>query len=150
MCEPEAAVPVIVRVEVLAAVFDEVVNVRVDDPPEVTDVGENVAVTPDGTPVTERATLWDEPLRVVVFTVTFVVAPATTLPDDGLAEIEKSFTEFWPVSIGPEIAQALVALDQVDCMAKEPVANETFCAPPGVPGVNHAHLSPFSIPVALS
>src|SRR2546430_693392 len=31
-----------------------------------------------------------------------------------------------------------------DCTGNVPVLNLTFAAPPGVPGVIHAHLSPFS------
>ncbi len=51
-----------------------------------------------------------------------------------------------PPTIGCEMAQALVSLDQLACSAKVPVPKVTFAAPPAVPGEIQAHSSEFSWP----
>jgi hypothetical protein len=67
-----------------------VLTVSVDEPPDVTLVGLNEAVAPDGTPLTEKLTVCAEPLVFVVLMVEVPVDPCATLSDVGLAEIEKS------------------------------------------------------------
>ena len=51
LCDPVAAVPVTVIAYVPAGVELEVAIVNVDDDPDVTDVGENDAVAPAGSPL---------------------------------------------------------------------------------------------------
>ena len=144
VCEPDVAVPVILRAYVPTGVLDEVATNSEEDPPEVTEVGVKVALAPAGSPVTESATLWDEPLVVAVLTVALVDEPWTTEPELGATLKEKSLPGACPVTIGPEISHALLALDHVACIAKEPVAKATFCAPPAPPVPTQAHKSPFS------
>src|SRR3954467_7265281 len=62
---------------------------RVDEPPEVTEVGLSVAVTPAGAPVTESETVCALPEVVAVETVAEVELPRTTLADVGLTVTEK-------------------------------------------------------------
>lgn len=50
-----------------------------------------------------------------------------------------------PVTIACEMSQRFVSLLQVDCMANEPSAVDTFAAWPW-PELIHAHSSPFSSP----
>ena len=69
----------------------EVASVRVDEPPDVTDVGLNVAVTPDGRPLAESATDCADPDVVAVLTVVVAELPAATEPEVGEAAMEKSF-----------------------------------------------------------
>ena len=73
----------------------------VDEPPLVTDAGENDAVTPLGRPLALSETVWAEPDVVAVDTVAVVPDPAVTVADDGLSEIEKSFVDTDP---GPKAA----------------------------------------------
>ena len=65
---------------------------KVDELPEVTDVGFRVAVTPLGAPETLRLTVCAEPEVVAVEIVLLVLFPAVTETDAGLALIEKSLT----------------------------------------------------------
>src|SRR6476661_6139350 len=51
VCEPDAAVPLIVIGYVPAGVEDDVENVSVEEPSEVTLAGENDADAPDGSPL---------------------------------------------------------------------------------------------------
>ena len=73
-----------------ATVADVVEIVSVDEPPEVTDVGENEAVTPDGRPLALSDTDCAAPEVVAVETVAVALAPASTVPLVGLTAIEKS------------------------------------------------------------
>jgi hypothetical protein len=91
VCEPDAAVPVIVIGYVPAGVDDEVENVTDDEPPEVTLGGENNAEAPDGSPLAPSETDCALPDVVAVETVALAPLPAVTVPDAGLTEIEKSF-----------------------------------------------------------
>jgi hypothetical protein len=90
-CVADVPVPVIVMVYVPAVVELDVESVSVDDPPAVTDVGENDAVTPLGRPLALSETVCAEPDVTAVETVVLVPEPAATDADDGLSEIEKSF-----------------------------------------------------------
>ena len=63
----------------------------VDEPPEVTDVGLTVAVTPLGAPETDRLTVCALPEVVAVEIVLLPLEPAAIDTADGLAPIEKSF-----------------------------------------------------------
>jgi hypothetical protein len=92
---------VIVTVYVPAGVELEVEIVNVDEPPLVTEDGENEAVAPLGRPLVLRETVCADPPVVVVETVADVPDPAVTVADDGLTEIEKSFD---PVEPGPNAA----------------------------------------------
>jgi hypothetical protein len=70
-----------------------------------------------------------------------VLAPGNTVALLGEAPTVKVL----PVTTGAAaMAHAPVALDQVPCMAKEPVEKATFWAPPTPPVPTHAHKSPFS------
>ena len=62
----------------------------VDEPPEVTDVGLTVAVTPLGAPETDRLTVCALPEVVAVEIVLLPLEPAAIDTADGLALIEKS------------------------------------------------------------
>jgi hypothetical protein len=84
-------VPVIVTVYTPAAVALEVEIVSVDDPPAVTEVGENEAVAPLGRPLAVSETVCAEPDATAVETVALVPAPAATDASVGLSESEKSF-----------------------------------------------------------
>ncbi len=64
---------------------------RLDDEPDDTELGENVAVAPVGKPVAASETVCDEPDVVAVETVVDVLLPAVTLAEVGATEIEKSF-----------------------------------------------------------
>ena len=82
--------PVTVSVYKPGAADDVVLIDSVELPPDVTDVGLSVAVTPVGAPLTARVTVCAEPLVVAVEIVELVEPPAVTEPLVGLAEIEKS------------------------------------------------------------
>lgn len=73
-----------------AAAADDAVNVKVDDDPELTDDGENEAVTPLGRPLALRATDSELPEVTAVETVAVAFDPAATLTFVGLTETEKS------------------------------------------------------------
>jgi hypothetical protein len=74
-----------------AAVVAEVVTVRVDEAPDVTDAGLNETVDPAGPPVADNATDSAEPDVTAVDTVEVAVPPAAgTEPDEGEADSEKS------------------------------------------------------------
>jgi hypothetical protein len=72
-------------------VDDDVDNVRVDEPPELTDAGLKLALTPAGRPDAESATDCAAPDVTAVAMVEVVALPAVVDVDDGLADIEKSF-----------------------------------------------------------
>ena len=90
LCEPDAAVPVIVIGYVPAGVEADVESVSVDDPPEVTLAGENDADPPDGSPLADSDTDCALPEVVAVDTVVVVPLPTATVPEVGLTAIEKS------------------------------------------------------------
>jgi hypothetical protein len=73
------------------AVEAEVEIVSVDDPPAVTEDGENEAVTPLGRPLVPSETVCADPEVTAVETVAVVPDPAVTDLDVGLTESEKSF-----------------------------------------------------------
>src|SRR5690242_9165055 len=64
---------------------------KVELPPEVTEVGESVAVAPAGAPETLSDTVWAAPEVVAVAMVELAEPPAVTETLAGLAEMEKSF-----------------------------------------------------------
>ena len=108
VCDPVAAVPVIVIAYVPAGVELEVTMLSDDDEPELTDVGESVAVAPDGAPVALSETVSDEPDVTAVETVAAVLFPATTLAEVGLTEMEKSLeVELWTVNVNVVVCVAL-------------------------------------------
>jgi len=90
VCVTEVPVPVTVSVYVPAGTDAATARPRFDDPPEVTEVGENVAVTPLGAPVNESATVCAAPDVVAVLTVVEPDAPWTTDTEVGDAVTEKS------------------------------------------------------------
>src|SRR5438270_465695 len=139
----EAPVPVIVMAYVPAGVADEVDRVKVDELPEVTVVGLKDADAALGRPEAERETDWAAPEVTAVLTVVVVAEPAVTEPDVGLSEMEKSLVIVPPPTMAWEMSHRFVSLDQVDCMAKEPVPVATFADAPW-PLLIHAHSSPFS------
>jgi hypothetical protein len=91
VCVADEPVPVIVTAYVPAAVELEVEIVSVDDPPAVTDEGENDAVAPLGRPLALSETVCAEPEVTAVETVALVPDPAVTEADVGLTDSEKSF-----------------------------------------------------------
>jgi hypothetical protein len=95
-------VPVIVTLYVPAGVELDVEIVSVDEPPAVTDVGENEADAPLGRPLALNETVCAEPDVTAVETVVLVPEPAVTEADVGLSETEKSFPP--PVEVGPNAA----------------------------------------------
>jgi hypothetical protein len=89
-----------------------VVRLNVADPPDVTEVGDNVAVTPEVTDA-ESVTVSGEPDVVVVRTPTEVVDPAVTDPlaEDGVSE--KSLGP-WTVRVKVVDALELVPVARTD------------------------------------
>ena len=79
----------------------EVPIVSVDDDPELTDVGENEAVAPDGSPLALSETDSALPEVTAVETVAVVPAPGATDAEVGLTAIEKSLVV---VPAGPNAA----------------------------------------------
>jgi hypothetical protein len=77
-------------------VVDVVASVRVELPPEVTEVGLKEAVAPDGRPLAESATDCAEPPVRVVLTVEVPLWLGVTLTLAGLALMEKSFVVVEP------------------------------------------------------
>ena len=69
----------------------EVEIVSVDEPPAVTEDGENDAVAPLGRPLALSETVCAEPEVTAVETVAPVPDPAVTDADAGLTDSEKSF-----------------------------------------------------------
>ena len=84
-------VPVTVNVNVPRGVLPLVLTVIVDVPGATTEPGEKVAVTPDGRPDTERATVPPNPPCEERFTVYDVDLPRLTLLEDGATESPKSW-----------------------------------------------------------
>ena len=91
VCVADAPVPVTVMAYVPLGVVVDVLTVRVDDPPEFTEVGLNDAVAPVGRPDAASETDCAEPDVTAVEMVDVAGLPAVTVADDGLAAIEKSF-----------------------------------------------------------
>jgi hypothetical protein len=109
VCDPVAALPVIVVAYVPAGVELEVAIVSDDDEPEVTDDGVNVAVAPAGRPLALSETVSAEPDVTAVETVAAALLPATTLAEVGLTEMEKSLdVELWTVNVNVVVCVALV------------------------------------------
>jgi hypothetical protein len=99
VCEPDAAVPVIVTGYVPAGVEADVVIVSDDELPVVTLDGVNVAFAPLGSPLAESATDCALPDLIAVETVAPAGLPAVTVPDVGLTAIEKSFAGGVPLTV---------------------------------------------------
>lgn len=98
-------------VYVPAGVELDVPIVSVDDEPELTEVGENDAVAPDGRPLALNDTVSDEPDVTAVETVELVPLPATTLAEVGLSETEKSFAvALRTVSVNVAVCDPLAAV----------------------------------------
>ena len=88
----DGAVPVIVRVDVLAVVPAGTVTVRVELPPAVTLVGLKVPVTPAGSPATVSAMDSAVPDSFAVLIMYVVLEPAATVCEVGLGVMLKSLT----------------------------------------------------------
>ena len=125
-------------------VEEVVASVNVDEEPEATEADENVAVTPAGTPLAARAMV--DGVTADVATVVVADPPCVTVP----AALESDTVKGCVVTVGNDIAQALLAFDQLACIAKMPVAKATFCAPPVPPVPTQAQRSPFSLPVEVA
>jgi len=108
-----------VNVELAVGVVPEVVTVRVVVPAPVIVAGLNVAVAPDGSPVTVGVTVPLKPLTAVVLTVYVVLAPATTVCVAGAGTRVKSTTlsvtgklcttvPFVPVMVTVELAAGVL------------------------------------------
>ena len=80
----------IVSADVPGAADEVELKVRVELPPEVTEAGLNVPVTPAGKPETLKVTLWVAPLVVVVLTAAVTEFPATSVPLAGERVTPKS------------------------------------------------------------
>src|SRR5207245_9401693 len=91
-------------------------------------------------------TLCARPLVSAVLIVVWAEPPCAALTDDGDAPIEKSFVA--SPTTGCEIRHELLSFENVACIANEPVAKLTVCAPPGPPTPCPAHLSACSEPAA--
>ena len=72
--------------------------VSVDEAPEVTLDGLNVAVAPLGSPLALRLTVWAVPLVVVVLTVAVTEPPGAVEPAVGVTATEKSLTGVPPLT----------------------------------------------------
>ena len=86
---PETVTPVVPAAALVEAVR---VSVEVAEPPEAgfTELGEKLAVAPEGSPLAERATAALKPFRLVTVTVEVTLAPGFTDTDEGEVESEKS------------------------------------------------------------
>jgi hypothetical protein len=85
----DGPVPLTVIVYVPARDRRETVKVRVDEPPDVTDVGDRLALTPEGRPDTASFTVCAAPDTVAVEMVVEIDEPSDALPDAGDAVNEK-------------------------------------------------------------
>jgi hypothetical protein len=83
-------VPVMVRVEVLAAAELGALTVSVAEPGAFTELELNVAVTPAGAPLTLSATAPLNPFTTPTLTVELPLLPAFTVSEVGLADTVKS------------------------------------------------------------
>jgi len=110
-CEPEAAVPVTVSVKLPAAVAVVVEMVKVELAPEVTEAGENEAVTPAGAPEAVSEIVCALPEVVALLMVTEPENPAAMLTLVGLAAMEKSLAT----------TGLMTKLTAVECVAEAPV-----------------------------
>jgi len=90
LCEPDAALPVTVSVKVPVVAVEVAEMLKVELAPEVTEVGESVAVTPAGAPVTLSETVCAAPEVVAVLMVDEPAPPCATDTLVGLAAMEKS------------------------------------------------------------
>jgi hypothetical protein len=70
----------------------EVFTVRVEDPEPATEVGEKLAVAPEGSPVTLKLTFPLNPTDGVTLTLKVVLFPRETTREVGVAVSEKAFT----------------------------------------------------------
>jgi hypothetical protein len=89
-CDRLPLVPVIVIEYVPAAVPEATVNVAVELPEPLTDVGLNATVTPLGMPLAESETAEANPSTAPIVTVDVPFAPGATVSEPGFAEIVKS------------------------------------------------------------
>src|ERR1043166_4759226 len=85
-------VPVMTSVKFPTGVAPVVVTVSVEVPEPFTDVGEKLAVAPDGRPLTPNVTLPVKPLSALTFTEYVVAAPGRIDCEPGVAASEKSGT----------------------------------------------------------
>src|SRR5579859_5102423 len=90
VCVVLPLVPVMVRVEVLAAAELGALTVSVAEPGAFTELELNEAVTPDGAPLTLSATAPLKPFTTPTLTVEVPLLPAFTVSEVGLAETVKS------------------------------------------------------------
>jgi hypothetical protein len=70
----------------------KVLTVKVEDPDGPTELGEKLAVAPEGNPVTLKLTLPVNPLDGVTLTLKLVSFPRDKVWEDGVVAIEKAFT----------------------------------------------------------
>ena len=85
----DVPVPFTVIVYVPALDRRDTLSVSVEDAPEVSEEGENLALTPDGRPDTDNPTVCADPVSVVVVMEVEIERPSDTVPDAGLARSEK-------------------------------------------------------------
>jgi hypothetical protein len=158
VCEPDAAVPLIVIGYVPAGVDDDVESVTVAEPPEVTLAGENDADAPAGSPLALNETDCAVPEVVAVETAALAPLPAVTAPDVGLTAIEKSFGGGVPLTVRlndvvcePDAAVPVIVIGYVPAGVEDDVENVTVEEPPEVTlaGENDAD-APDGSPLALS
>ena len=67
---------------------EETLSLSVDEAPEVSEEGEKLALTPEGSPDTVNLTVCADPVSVAVLIVVEIERPNDTLPAAGLATSE--------------------------------------------------------------
>jgi len=100
----EGPLPVMVKVYVPASERRDTVSLSVELPPDVTDAGVKLALTPEGRPEIDRLTVCAEPDNVEVITVVEIERPSATVPDDGLAAREKVPGTTGAVTVSEKVA----------------------------------------------
>src|SRR6266540_4842039 len=90
VCVADVQAPVTVTGYVPAGVDAEVLIVRAEDAPEVTDDGLKLAVAPLGRPLADRLTVCALPEVVAVATVADTEPPGSVAPEVGETDTEKS------------------------------------------------------------
>ena len=146
---PEDAVPVTVIEYVPAAADDVVLTVIVEPAPEVTLVGLNETVTPDGAPLADSATLSALPPTTAVLTVAVALLPAVTEAELDDSESEKSspVDELPPSASCSELAStrlpSMSSAGSLDCHER---TSSTYSLPLPVKVVNES-FSHLAMPV---
>ena len=118
-----------------------VATVRVEELPEVTDVGLTVAVTPLGAPETDRLMVCAVPFVVAVAIVLVPPVPATNDNDVGLAEMLKSLGALFTtvratvVLCDPLLADPVIVTVNVPAAAEVLAVNVRVDVPPELMGL---------------